>query len=78
MFVDKNFKHHNAYFKSDADSLMLAMAENAKENPNKIFEIKHSLEDGNLAVVHSHVHQKQDDLGAAVIHIFRFENDKII
>jgi hypothetical protein len=53
--VGENFMHHNAYFKSDADSLMLAMAENARENPNKIFEIKHSLEDGNLAVVHSHV-----------------------
>lgn len=78
LFAGENFKHHNAYFKGDAETLMLAMEENAKKNPNKIFEIKHALEDQNLAAVHSHVRQKRNDLGAAVIHIFRFEANKIV
>jgi hypothetical protein len=52
---DKNFKHHKAYFKGNANTLMLAMEENAKQNPNKVFEIKHALEDKSLAALHSHV-----------------------
>ena len=76
-YVDKNFKHHNIYFKGDGESLMIAMEENAKKNPGKIFEIKRSLQDGNLVAVHSYVRQKPGDPGAAVVHIFRFEDDKI-
>jgi predicted SnoaL-like aldol condensation-catalyzing enzyme len=77
-YVGKNFKHHNVYFKGDAESLMTAMEENAKKNPAKIFEIQRSLQDGDLVAVHSYVRQKPGDPGAAVVHIFRFENDKIV
>jgi predicted SnoaL-like aldol condensation-catalyzing enzyme len=70
LYVGQGFKHHNIYFKGDAESLMLAMEENAKKAPDKVFEIKHAVEDGDLAVVHSHVRQNLQDLGAAVIHIF--------
>ena len=31
-----------------------------------------------VVAVHSHVRQKPDDLGAAVVHIFRFENGRIV
>ena len=77
-YVDNNFKHHNIYFKGDGDSLTIAMEDNAKKNPGKIFEIKRALHDGDLVAVHSHVRQKPGDPGAAVVHIFRFENDKIV
>ena len=78
LYAGKNFKHHNAYFKGDADTLMQAMEESAKKNPYKIFTIHHALEDQNLVAVHSHVKQNPDDLGAAVVHIFKFEENKII
>lgn len=77
LYVAQDFKHHNAWFKGDADTLMNAMEESAKENPNKIFEIQRALEDGELVAVHSHIKQNPKDLGAAVIHIFRFEGDTI-
>ena len=77
-FVAKGFKHHNVYFKGDGETLMLAMEENAKQTPEKVFEVKRALEDGNLVAVHSHVRQKPTEPGAAVIHIFRFEEGKII
>jgi predicted SnoaL-like aldol condensation-catalyzing enzyme len=77
-YVGKNFKHHNIYFKGDGESLMIAMEENAKKNPTKVFDIKRSLQDGDLVATHSHVRQKPEDPGAAVVHIFHFENDKII
>lgn len=77
-YISPDFRHHNPFFQGDADSLMLAMEENASQNPNKILEVKRVIEEGDLVAVHSHVKQKQDDLGAAVVHIFRFQNNFII
>lgn len=76
-YVNRNFKHHNIYFKGDGESLMVAMEENAMKNPNKICHIKRSLQDGELVATHSHVRQNPGDPGTAVVHIFRFEDDKI-
>lgn len=78
LYVGPGFKHHNVHFKGDADSLMTAMEENARQAPGKEFEIKHALEDGDMVAVHSLVKQKPGDRGAAVVHIFRFEHDKIV
>lgn len=78
LYVGKNFKHHNAYFKGDAETLMLAMEESARKNPNKLFTIHHILEDKNTVAVHSHLKQNSEDVGFAVVHILKFENDKII
>lgn len=77
-YIGKNFKHHNIYFKGDSESLMRAMEDNAMKNPEKILEIKRILQDGNLVATHSFVRQRHDDPGGAVVHIFRFENDKIV
>lgn len=77
LYVSDNFKHHNVWFKGDGETLMTAMEENAKKTPVKVFEIQRALEDGDLVAVHSHVKPTPNDLGAAVIHIFKFDNDKI-
>jgi predicted SnoaL-like aldol condensation-catalyzing enzyme len=76
--VSQNFRHHNIYFKGDAESLMTAMEDNAKKNPDKICDIKRIIHEGDLVVTHSLVRQKPGDPGAGVVHIFRFENDKIV
>lgn len=78
LHVGNDFKHHNAYFKGDADTLMLAMEESARKNPNKIFDVQHILEEDNLVAVHSHLKQTPTDPGFAVIHILKFKTDKII
>lgn len=77
-YIDPNFRHHNPFFRGDADSLMHAMEDNSIKNPHKILEVKRVIENGNIVAVHSHVKQKQDDLGGAVVHIFRFHNDLIV
>lgn len=76
--IGPGFRHHNPFFRGDFDSLMLAMEENAVKNPHKILEVKRALEEGDFVMVHSHVTQKPEDLGAAVVHIFRFQDDRII
>jgi len=76
--VASSFKHHNQFFEGSADSLQAGMQENALANPNKVFEVKRVISEGDFVVIHSHVKQKPSDLGTAVVHIFRFENEKIV
>jgi len=77
-FIGQGFKHHNAFFEGSAESLQAGMKENAIQNPNKLFEVKRAIAEGDFVVTHSYVQQKPNDLGAAVVHIFRFENGKIM
>ena len=77
LFAGSGFKHLNIWFKGDADTLMIAMEESAKMNPDKIFEVQRALEDGDLVAIHSFVRQNPQDRGVAVMHIFRFEAGKI-
>jgi predicted SnoaL-like aldol condensation-catalyzing enzyme len=78
LYVGQDFKHHNVYFRGDAETIMAAMEESAKENPDKIFKVQRALQDGELVAIHSFVQQNIKEQGYAVIHIFRYEADKII
>lgn len=78
LYVANNFKHHNAYFKGDRKSLMIAIEESAVSSPNKVFEIQRILEDGNLVAVHSKVQLEKEEITLAIMHIMQFEGDKIL
>jgi len=54
------------------------MEENAGQNPNKTLEVKLAIQEGDTVAVHSHVRQNPSDLGGAVVHIFRFQNNHIV
>lgn len=77
-FVGPGFRHHNPYFEGSAEALMTAMQENARENPNKTLDVKRVIGEGDLVAVHSHVRQNPDDLGGAVVHLFRFDDGRIV
>ena len=77
-FVGDGFRHHNPFFEGSAESLQAGMEENAKQNPNKVFTILRTISEGNFVVTHSHVKQNPEHRGAVVVHIFRFENGKIV
>ncbi|MEH7237817.1 nuclear transport factor 2 family protein [Bacillus sp. JJ1562] len=77
-FVGPDFSHHNPFFRGDAESLMVAMEENAAKNPQKIFEVKLAIQEGDKVSVYSHIRQNPDDLGIAVVHIFRFVDGQIV
>jgi predicted SnoaL-like aldol condensation-catalyzing enzyme len=76
-FVAPGFKHHNPFFEGSAEALMAGMQENARQNPDKALEVKRALAEGEFVAVHAHVRHKPAEPGAAVIHIFRFENGRI-
>ena len=77
-FVGGGFKHHNPYFEGSAETLMAAMEENARQNPNKTLDVKQVIAEGDLVAVHSHVRQNPEDRGGAVVHLFRFEDGRIV
>ena len=77
-YIGPDFLHHNPFFSGDSKSLMLAMEENAAENSHKSLEIKLAIQEKDMVTVYSHIKQNPEDLGAAVVHIFRFKDDQIV
>jgi predicted SnoaL-like aldol condensation-catalyzing enzyme len=77
-YISPDFCHHNPFFPGDADSLMHAMEENAEQNPDKTLEVKLAIEEKETVVIYSHVKQNPNDLGVAVVHIFRFQDGRIV
>src|SRR5213593_58499 len=78
-FIAPRFLHHNQYFRGDRASLKSAMAEAHAKSPNKLVDVKRVFEDGDFVITHSLVVRsdpKEQDI--AVVHIFRFEDDKVV
>lgn len=75
-YVDMKGKHHNIYFPSGFSTLKDAMKENHEQFPDKVFEIKNIIAENNLVTTHSHLYLGEKQI--AVVHVFRFEKDKII
>ena len=76
-YIAPNFRHHNAYFAGDAESLKTGMAEAHKQYPNTTLEVQHAWEDGDLVAIHSRVSHGPDQPDISVVHMFRFEGDRI-
>jgi predicted SnoaL-like aldol condensation-catalyzing enzyme len=70
-------KHHNPFFRAGFDALREAMKENHVQFPLKQLTIGHVISDGDLVAVHSHIVLRQGEAGMAVVHLFRFEENKI-
>jgi predicted SnoaL-like aldol condensation-catalyzing enzyme len=75
--VARGFRHHNPWFRGDADSLMQAMEENAAKSPDKVLQVRLAIQEGDRVAVLSHVRQQPGDRGGAVVHLFRFEGGRI-
>jgi predicted SnoaL-like aldol condensation-catalyzing enzyme len=77
-YVDMKGKHHNVFFPAGFESLKQAMKESQSRFPNKQFTIKNIIDDGKHVVIHSHLRFQPDDPGMITVHMFRFENNKIV
>jgi predicted SnoaL-like aldol condensation-catalyzing enzyme len=76
-YIDMDGKHHNIYFPAGFPELKNAMKENHIQFPHKKLIVKHALADGDFVAIHSHVIHNPGEEGAAVVHLFRFHNNKI-
>jgi len=78
-FIAPTFIHHNQYFNGDLESLKVAMAEAHATSPNKLIDVKQVFEDGDHVITHSLiVRGNPSDPDIAVVHIFRFDGDKVV
>ena len=77
-YVHPDFLHHNPYFKGDRESLLKGMEESAVTFPHKALEFLRVLEDGDLVAVHGRIQLTPDMPWIALMHIFRFDGDRII
>jgi predicted SnoaL-like aldol condensation-catalyzing enzyme len=75
--ISPNFRHHNPHFKGDAESLKAGMADAHKQFPDTKIDVQRVVAEGDLVAVHSRVQHASDKPAIAVVHIFRFEDEKI-
>ena len=76
LHVARGFRHHNIFFKGDADSLKAAMDESAVNLPAKELEIQFAIAEENRVAVYSKVTVYPGEPGIALVHFFRFEKTK--
>jgi predicted SnoaL-like aldol condensation-catalyzing enzyme len=77
-YIDMNGKHHNPYYAAGFTALKKGMKESDALYPDKTMSVKHVLGDGDLVAVHSHVQLKAGEIEVAVVHLFRFDEGKIV
>ena len=77
-YIDMQGRHHNPFFPAGFPALKKAMTENHVQFPNKQYTVKHVLEDGDLVAVHGHIVLRPGEAGIAVVHLFRFLEEKIV
>ncbi|MEO7916915.1 MAG: nuclear transport factor 2 family protein [Dokdonella sp.] len=76
-YIAADFKHHNAHFAHDRQSLLDAMAQSAAAEPNKSFEIIQAFEESDTVAVHSRLTRVSANAQYAVVHILKFSDGKI-
>jgi predicted SnoaL-like aldol condensation-catalyzing enzyme len=77
-YVNMHGRHHNMYNAADFASLKQGMIENHAQFPSKRIMVKNVIGEGALVAIHSNVILTPGEPGIAVVHIFRFENGKIV
>jgi predicted SnoaL-like aldol condensation-catalyzing enzyme len=76
--INMNGKHHNTYTPAGFVALQKGMTDADIKFPNKQFTIKHVVGEKDLVVVHSHLILKEGDPGLITMHMFLFDDDKIV
>jgi predicted SnoaL-like aldol condensation-catalyzing enzyme len=77
-YIDMRGKHHNPYFSPGFAALKKGMIEAHTKFPDTTIHIRHVLEDGEFVAVHSNVVLTPGEAGIAVVHLFRFNGEKVV
>jgi len=76
-YVVEDYIQHNPGLEDGRAAAVAALAPMFSE-PDRRFEIKQILVDGNMAVIHVHAIPKPGDHGASVFDMYRLENGRIV
>jgi len=77
-YVDFSGKHHNVYTPAGFDNLQKGMQDAEDQTPDKTYEVKNVVGTDDLVAVHGHLIMGKDEAGMATVHMFRFNDGKIV
>ncbi len=77
LYVSGHFRHHNAYYPGDRESLLRGMEQSAASEPHKSFTVQQTIASQDRVAVYSHLRLETAQMDIAVVHILRFEGGKI-
>lgn len=78
MYLREDYKQHNPHVATGRQAFVEAFNGFTAQLPNSSFEIKRSLADGDLVMVHTLFKPEPKHRGVAVVDIFRVENGKVV
>lgn len=76
-FIDEGYIQHNQSVEPGREPFKAFLDMIKGQTPDAVHDVKRAFVDGDHVTVHYHVRRWPDDLGWAVIDIFRVENGKV-
>jgi predicted SnoaL-like aldol condensation-catalyzing enzyme len=77
-YVGDRYTQHNPLVPDGSAAAISFFVPHFAANPDAKSEIKRVIAEGDLVVLHVHARQKADDLGRAIVDIFRVADGKIV
>lgn len=77
-YVNLSGQHHNLNTPAGFHALKAAMKDVEAQTPSKKFDIKYVIGDKDMVAVYSHWTMQPDDPGMVIVHMFRFDDGKIV
>lgn len=77
-YIGDKYIQHNPYVPNGAEAFYSYFERYFKENPKSHVVFAHVLADGDLVALHLNSKKDDQDLGRAIVDIFRVENGKIV
>ncbi|MED3379816.1 ester cyclase [Bacillus tropicus] len=77
-YVSEDYKQHNPFVADGRKAFMDFFKEDFVKNPNSSAEIKRVVADGDTVALHVHSRTNSQDMGVAIVDIFRIKDGKIV
>ena len=72
----ENYIQHSPHVQDGRDAVLEVFARRYENHPDTSISIKRTASEGDLVWIHLHIKRNDEDLGRAVMHIFRMEDGK--
>lgn len=76
--VGDTYTQHNPDYANGPEAIKVAFPAVIDANPDMSFDIKQVFAEGDSVILHSHYKANKNDLGLAIMDIFRLEDEKIV
>jgi len=77
-YFGPKFKNHNPRAEDGVEGFRTLLAGVKKQFPGLQIDVKRAFADGDFVILHVHIKLQPEELGLAVVEIFRLEHGKIV